>query len=88
MANAQVIVLPPTSADAPATPQVGVRDPQKVAELTAELQSLKVRDLTTRAATNGADEDTLDRLDELSKEELIELFLKKEREWEVSGKVN
>ena len=29
-----------------------------------------------------------EELNELSKEELIELFLKKENEWEASGKVN
>ena len=48
------------------------RDPEEVAALTTELQALKVRALMARAAANGADEATLDRLDvndELDKEE-------------------
>ena len=54
----------------------------KEAELTAELQALTARELTARAAANGADDETLDRLDDLSKEErvkqAIELIVEQE----------
>ena len=58
------------------------RDSEKVATLKTKLQALQLRDLTTRAAANGADEQTLDRLyrlagpsDEECKKQLIELIV-------------